>query len=504
MGSGSNAEVLKKPDDGWAGWGATVMQQRSRSSMTFGRASIVSLTLHFLLFALLPYLYSTPHLEFPEKKRVNLVVLRTLRRSVAPEKAGVTGNKKDKAVPVKRETKPAKSRPAETKPAKSRPAETRPIKTKTIKAKTIKAKPAKTKKISSPAPVLPPVSISSPAPAPLSSKERRSLVDIVTLDDSKPVQDIPVYTVPQTERPVPQEMRDGAGDTLIDTVTDTVFTPPLESVDVPIRRSSIPVTVSRTTYTRRNIEFEAVNNHSAASPSRTPPQDKNRIFEMDSSLVPLGQATQRRRLATDTISRQKTATVAVDQLLSGSTLRQDETGTAQSEGETAVGVGSVKTIPPIDVIKQGRGLEELHTMSVHGDEKSSDVIFTGGRVQVDPGGIEADGVSSGRSVQVDSGEIKAAEGKITTRPRLTHFVKPVYPEWAERAGKEGKVRLRLNVSSAGKVERVTVEENTAGEVLAASAREAAYQWKFEPVVLSGGPVDVEVFKTIYFILETRQ
>lgn len=449
------------------------MQRHSKNPMTFGRASIVSLTLHFLLFALLPYLYSTPRLEFPEKKRVNLVVLRTQRRSVTPEKAGVTGNKKDKAVPVKRETKPAKSRPAETKP---------------IKTKKIKAKPAKTKKTSSssPAPVLPPVSISSPAPAPLPSKERRSLADTVTRDDSKPVQDISVSAVPQTGRSVSQEMRDDTGDTLIDTVTDTVLTPPLESVDVPIRRSSIPVTVSRTTYTGRNFEFEAVNNHSADSPSRAPSQGKNRLFEVEASPLPLGQTTQRRLLPTDTFSRKKTATVAVDRLLSDSALRQDETGTAHSEGGTAVGVGSLKPIPPIDVIKQGKGLEELHAMSLHNDEKSADGFFMGGRVQVDPGKIEA------------------AEGKITTRPRLTHFVKPVYPEWAERAGQEGKVRLRLNVSYAGKVERVTVEENTAGEVLAASAREAAYQWKFEPVVLSGGPVDVEVFKTIYFILETRQ
>ena len=83
--------------------------------------------------------------------------------------------------------------------------------------------------------------------------------------------------------------------------------------------------------------------------------------------------------------------------------------------------------------------------------------------------------------------------------RLIDQVRPVYPPEAKASGLQGKVRLRVMVGKDGSVKRVDIRE---GESAFATAAETAVkQWRYEPVLLDGQPVDVLVDVVVNFTLQ---
>jgi len=79
--------------------------------------------------------------------------------------------------------------------------------------------------------------------------------------------------------------------------------------------------------------------------------------------------------------------------------------------------------------------------------------------------------------------------------------KPPYPEIARRRGYEGTVRLEVEVSAGGGVEKVRVRKSSGYEVLDRSALETVRDWRFIPARFGGIPVKSTVIIPITFKLK---
>jgi len=81
-----------------------------------------------------------------------------------------------------------------------------------------------------------------------------------------------------------------------------------------------------------------------------------------------------------------------------------------------------------------------------------------------------------------SGNVQAA--------KLVHKVVPSYPKEAKTAGIQGTVRLEAISGKEGDVVRLTLIMSPSAE-LARSAMEAVAQWKYQPTLLNGDPVEIQ-------------
>jgi TonB family protein len=89
--------------------------------------------------------------------------------------------------------------------------------------------------------------------------------------------------------------------------------------------------------------------------------------------------------------------------------------------------------------------------------------------------------------------VKADDLKILTQ------VTPVYPEEAKRARIEGSVLLDVIISKEGVPENIRIEEGS--RELQQSALDAVRQWRWQPYLLNGEPIEVETTVTVVYTLE---
>ncbi len=447
--------------------------------MNFEKAIVVSIVFHIVFLAAIPHLYQAPALDTPEEKKISLVVLRTPRPSPKPE--------------------PAKGTP-KTAVKKSRNQKKKRIKPSSPQKQKISA-PLQEKAVNLAKPLLPPMPdmvVSSEKREMLSAGEKRTLPEAENLYAKRQLD--PLISTDQEKNEASvlslQKVNKGRNDLLIpasalkEIMSESPAKPTSESLPVSVRRSNLPVRATRRS-SGSTLDFPEHSNEgdnqtgaeqlvSGGKPDIPPAFPSGRALEK--GVLPAGKKQTYDRM---TVSRTQ-RTAGIEHLL---TEIEDQEQNARKTGSSLPGkAGGILShpLPKVDELYSRNSPDEsLPELSITNGERSSGAMSQGvkGRVQVDPG------------------EVEFARKTITTRPRLLHWVAPSYPEWAERMGKEGKVRLQLEVSKTGKVENVSVVENTAGEVLATAARESAYRWKFEPVFIDGVPVDVVVYKTIYFILE---
>ena len=78
---------------------------------------------------------------------------------------------------------------------------------------------------------------------------------------------------------------------------------------------------------------------------------------------------------------------------------------------------------------------------------------------------------------------------------------PPYPQMSRRMGEEGKVILRVFVTSAGSAQQVEVKTSSGSNRLDESARKTVHQWKFVPAKRGGVAVESWVLVPIIFKLE---
>jgi protein TonB len=80
-----------------------------------------------------------------------------------------------------------------------------------------------------------------------------------------------------------------------------------------------------------------------------------------------------------------------------------------------------------------------------------------------------------------SGETGTSSSSGTLRPpQLLHKVEPTYPETARRQSIEGKVVIRIEVSTNGSVSNATIEQSSGQQILDNSALAAVRRWRFVP------------------------
>ena len=90
-----------------------------------------------------------------------------------------------------------------------------------------------------------------------------------------------------------------------------------------------------------------------------------------------------------------------------------------------------------------------------------------------------------------SGNVQAA--------KLVHKVVPSYPKEAKTAGIQGTVRLEAISGKEGDVVRLTLIMSPSAE-LARSAMEAVAQWKYQPTLLNGDPVEIQTVVGVNYTL----
>jgi TonB family protein len=77
---------------------------------------------------------------------------------------------------------------------------------------------------------------------------------------------------------------------------------------------------------------------------------------------------------------------------------------------------------------------------------------------------------------------------------------PVYPAELQQLGIEGSVVIRTIVSKTGEPTRLQVINTEIDSRLAQAALDAVRQWRYQPTLLNGEPVDIETNVTVSFKL----
>jgi periplasmic protein TonB len=82
--------------------------------------------------------------------------------------------------------------------------------------------------------------------------------------------------------------------------------------------------------------------------------------------------------------------------------------------------------------------------------------------------------------------------------RLTNRVQPIYPVLARQAGITGVVVLHAIIAKDGSVSQLEIISGH--PLLAQAALDAVRQWRYQPEVLNGDPVEVDTTITVNFQL----
>ncbi len=86
----------------------------------------------------------------------------------------------------------------------------------------------------------------------------------------------------------------------------------------------------------------------------------------------------------------------------------------------------------------------------------------------------------------------------TRPPEKVFDVAPIYPDEAQAAGVQGVVILDILIGEDGSVIEAGVVRSI--PLLDQAALDAVYQWRFEPTLLYGEPIEIEMDVTIRFTL----
>jgi protein TonB len=83
-------------------------------------------------------------------------------------------------------------------------------------------------------------------------------------------------------------------------------------------------------------------------------------------------------------------------------------------------------------------------------------------------------------------------------PRLIHMVQPVYPPLAKQIHLQGDVQIDSIIDQQGNVTQMKVVSGK--PMLVTAALDAVSQWKYQPTLLNGQPIAVEMTVTVHFSL----
>lgn len=108
--------------------------------------------------------------------------------------------------------------------------------------------------------------------------------------------------------------------------------------------------------------------------------------------------------------------------------------------------------------------------------------------------------NTGSSVPQDAESAEPSRVAMSELKRTT-YVAPKYPRAAQRRNTSGWVDLGFTVARDGSVHSIEIIESTPGTVFDDAATQAVSQWRFEPVIENGKPVERRAAVRMMFSLE---
>ena len=105
-------------------------------------------------------------------------------------------------------------------------------------------------------------------------------------------------------------------------------------------------------------------------------------------------------------------------------------------------------------------------------------------------------------IQSSSATNEAAGVQTTVLPQSIFSPHPVYPADALSNGETGRVVLRVQVNTTGRVTAVSIAQSSGSRSLDAAALEAIRRWRFNPATGNGKPVACEVRIPVRFRIES--
>jgi TonB family protein len=182
----------------------------------------------------------------------------------------------------------------------------------------------------------------------------------------------------------------------------------------------------------------------------------------------------------------------------GTVKRRERTSSTQSASQGTESAEEQKTLLPVSELgsSSGRGSPTQGLARATLAEPG-----TGGLQVTQNGKVVYRLPPAEQRTAVGSGAIKegsASSDEEVSRTRLMHRVDPEYPPEARRQGIQGAVVLDVQIGSDGAVRNITI---VSGEpLLGEAAIHAVKQWRYQPSVVDGWPVEMQARITIRFTL----
>jgi len=89
----------------------------------------------------------------------------------------------------------------------------------------------------------------------------------------------------------------------------------------------------------------------------------------------------------------------------------------------------------------------------------------------------------------------------TQQARITHLVQPVYPELARQTKISGTVRMHAIIGKDGAIKQL--EAIDGHPLLQQAALNAVSQWRYQPTLANGQPVEVDTTISVNFTLSQQ-
>jgi TonB family protein len=143
---------------------------------------------------------------------------------------------------------------------------------------------------------------------------------------------------------------------------------------------------------------------------------------------------------------------------------------------------------PLLLLQPGRDESQVVTLAIAAITDEVDVVPAGTVKPLTPTG------TSGKPARLRvGGELEAA--------KRTNLVHPVYPESARAAGIQGTVILHAVIGIEGTPLSLRVMNHDIDPDLARAAVEAVSQWRYQPTLLNGSPIEVDTTIMVNFKLQ---
>lgn len=108
------------------------------------------------------------------------------------------------------------------------------------------------------------------------------------------------------------------------------------------------------------------------------------------------------------------------------------------------------------------------------------------------------------AVSVSQPKVQQAGAKVDQPPRkLPANVAPDYPLAARRAGQQGRVLVRADISTEGRVTEVSVHQSSGHSLLDEAAINAVRHWRFFPATSDGAAVATQVLVPVKFSIRLQ-